>query len=153
MNVCIGGTFNILHKGHRLLIDRAFEISGPNGTVFIGLASGNLTKNKIDVKPLEERKNNLEKYLSEIGVLDQAIVKTITDKFGPSVDGEFDAIVVSPETKKTAEDINYQREKKGNKPLEIIIIPFILAKDGKTISSSRIKNREIDENGEILKRD
>ena len=153
MKVCIGGTFNILHKGHKLLIDRAFEVSGPDGIVFIGLASDILTKNKVDVKPLEERKNNLEKYLFKKGVLNRTIIKPIDDKFGPSIDGEFDAIVVSPETIKTAEEINFNREKKGKKPLEIVEIPFVLAKDGKIISSSRIINKEIDANGEILNRD
>ena len=153
MRVCIGGTFNILHSGHKLLINKAFDAAGINGEVFIGVTSGILTKNKNDVKSLNERVKTLEKYLNEKGLLDRAIIKPITDKYGPSIDDEFDAIVVSPETKKTAEEINHKRIEKRKKPLKIIQIPFLLANNGKPISSSRIKNKEIDANGKILKKD
>ena len=153
MKVCIGGTFNILHSGHKQLIKKAFETAGINGSVFIGLTSKNLIKNKKNVKPLKERKKGLEQYLSEEGFLDRTIIKPIIDKYGPSIDEEFDAIVVSPETIKTAEEINYKRRKKEKKVLKIIQISFVLAKDGMPISSSRINNKEIDENGNILKRD
>ena len=153
MRVCIGGTFNILHSGHKLLIVKAFDLAGKTGSVFIGLTSGELINNKKNVKSLEERKKNLKQYLSKKGFLDRAIIKPITDKYGPSIDEEFDAIVISPETKKTAEDINYQRILREKKPLIIIEIPFILADNGLPISSSRIKNKEIDANGRILKKD
>jgi len=153
MKVCIGGTFRILHKGHKLLIDTAFEIAAPNGYVFIGLASGDLIKNKGKIDTLSNRKTTLEKYLLIKGYQERALIKPIRDKYGPAIDEEFDAIIVSPETKKTAEEINYKRRKKGKKPLKIIQIPFVLADDGMPISSSRIKSKEIDENGNILKRD
>ena len=153
MKVCVGGTFNILHSGHKLLINKAFETAGTEGSVFIGLTSRELTKNKRNVKSLEERKKTLERYLSKRGFLDRAVIKPITDKYGPSIDEEFDTIIVSPGTIKTAEEINYKRRKKGKKPLKIIQIPFVLAEDGVPISSSRIKNKEIDANGKILKRD
>ncbi len=152
MKVCIGGTFNILHSGHKLLIDKAFEAAGIKGSVFIGLTSKELVKNKKNVKPLVERKKALEQYLCEKGFLTRSIIKPIIDKYGPSIDEGFDAIVVSPETIKTAEEINYKRRKKGKKTLKIIQIPFVLGKDGIPIKSSRIYNKEIDENGNFLKR-
>jgi len=46
MRVCIGGTFEFLHKGHKKLIDKAFEIAGKNGFVFIGLTTSEFTKRK-----------------------------------------------------------------------------------------------------------
>jgi len=153
MKVCLGGTFNILHSGHKLLIDKAFEIAGINGSVFIGLTSKGFVKNKKNVKSLIERKKGLEQYLSEKGYLNRSIIKPIFDKYGPSIDDRFDAIVVSPETKKTAEEINYKRKKKGKKALKIIQIPFVLGKDGKPIRSSRIYDKEIDENGNFPKKD
>ena len=153
MRVCIGGTFSILHNGHKVLIDKAFETAGKTGSVFIGLTSGDVINKKKNVKSLEERKKNLKQYLSKRGFLDRAIIKPILDKYGPSIDDEFDAIVISPETKKTAEDINHKRLMKGKKPLKIIEIPFLLADDGFPISSSRIQNKEIDVNGKNLKKD
>ena len=79
--------------------------------------------------------------------------KPIFDKYGPTIDEDFDAIVVSPETRKTAEEINFKRKKNGKKSLKIIEIPFVLGNDRKIISSTRIFKKEIDENGKIPKRD
>ena len=153
MKVCIGGKFNILHSGHKQLINKAFETAGTKGSVFIGITSTDLTKNKKNVKQLEERKKVLEQYLSEKGFLNRTIIKPIVDKYGPSIDEDFDAIVISPETEKIAIEINHERKLKGKKPLKIYKIPFVLAEDGKPISSTRINKKEIDENGNLLNRD
>jgi pantetheine-phosphate adenylyltransferase len=146
----MGGTFNQLHKGHKLLIDKAFELAGEQGSVFIGISAGEIIKEKKDVKSFEERKKIIEKYLYEKDFIKRATVKPIIDKYGPSIKEKFDAIVVSPETRKTAEEINEKRKQKRKKPLEIIQIPFVLAEDGHPISSSRIKKHEIDEDGRLL---
>jgi len=146
----MGGTFSPFHKGHKILIDKAFELAGEEGSVFIGIATGEIIKEKQGVKSFEERKKIVERYLCRKGFVERAIVKPIKDKFGPSVTGEFDAIVVSPETYKTGEEINKKRKKMGKKSLKIIQISFVLAEDGRSISSSRIKKHEIDEEGQIL---
>ena len=153
MKVCLGGTFDLLHKGHKKLIDKAFEIAGKNGFVFIGLATNKITKRKKIVGTYKERQKKLQEYLFEKCSIDRALIKPIADKYGPSIEDDFDAIVVSPETFETAEEINLKRVEKGKKPLKIIKIPFVLAEDGKPISSTRILEKEIDENGRILKDD
>ena len=153
MRICIGGTFDLLHKGHKKLIDKAFKIAGKNGFVFIGLAVNKMTKRKKSVGKFEERKKKLKDYLFEKSFIDRALIKQITDKYGPSVEGDFDAIVVSPETIKTAEEINIKRVENGKKPLKIIQIPFVLAEDDKPISSTRIFRGKIDKYGHILKDD
>ena len=61
MKVCIGGTFNIFHKGHKKLIDKAFQIAGKKGSVFIGLTTGKILNKKPYVKTFEERKEFLLK--------------------------------------------------------------------------------------------
>ncbi len=149
MKVCIGGTFNQLHKGHKVLIDKAFELAGKQGSVFIGISTGEIIKEKRDTKSFEEREKAIKKYLYEKDFIKRAAVKPIIDKYGPSIEEEFDVIVVSPETRKTAEEINEKRKQKGKKPLEIIQIHFVLAQDGCPISSSRIKKHEIDEDGRL----
>ena len=153
MKVCIGGTFNILHKGHKLLIKKAFEISRENGFVFIGISTGNLLKEKKDVKTYTERKKNIEKYITKSEFVNPVKIQPIKDKYGSSVEGDFDAIIVSSETYNVAEEINKKRKQKRKKPLEIIQIPFVLAKDGIPISSTRIKNNEIDPEGTVIERD
>ena len=153
MKVCIGGTFNHLHKGHKLLINKAFETAGKQGQVFIGITTGELTDEKRDVKSFEERKKTVEEYISKEKITVRYLIKPICNKHGPSLDEDFDAIIISPETRPTAEEINKIRKQKGKKPLQIIQIPFVLADDNIPISSSRIRNKEIDKDGRILKRD
>ena len=151
MRVCIGGTFDTLHKGHKLLIDKALQTAGKQGSVFIGVTTENMSKIKGDIKSFRRRRKNIEKYLISKGYINRTIIKEIFDKYGPSIEGNFDSIVVSPETKSTAEEINYKRRQNGKKLLEIVQIPFVLANDDIPISSSRIRKREIDENGINLK--
>jgi len=152
MRVCIGGTFEFLHKGHKKLIDKAFEIAGKNGFVFIGLTTNKITKRK-KIGKINERQKKLQEYLLEKGLFNQVLIKPISDKYGPSIEGDFDAIVVSPETFETANEINIKRIENGKKPLKIIKIHFVLAQDGKLISSTRISRGEIDKNGNVIKDD
>lgn len=150
MKVCFGGTFNILHKGHQYLIDTAFQIAGENGEVLIGLTKGPLTKNKKQLQSYNKRKEQLKIYLTKRGYISQVNIVPIKDKYGPSIEVDYDAIVVSSETRKNAEEINEIRIKNNKKLLKIIEIPLVLAEDKKPISSSRIINEEIDENGRII---
>jgi pantetheine-phosphate adenylyltransferase len=150
MKVCIGGTFNFLHKGHKYLIDKAFQTAGQHDTVFIGVTNGKMLKKKKYVKPFNERVNIIKNYLVSMNFDKRSTIQAIYDRYGVAAEGDFDAIIVSPDTVNTAEEINKNRIKKGKKPLEIIKIPFILADDNKIISSTRILNDEIDEDGKIL---
>jgi pantetheine-phosphate adenylyltransferase len=150
MKICVGGTFNYLHKGHKLLLKKAFESAGKNGEVFIGLSAGNLVRNKKSTKTFETRKKNLEKYLIELGYKNNSTIVPINSKFGLTLVEDFDAIIISPETEKIAIQINKERISKNKKQLKIIKVPFVLAEDGKPISSTRINNKEIDENGHLI---
>ncbi len=150
MKVCIGGTFEILHKGHKKLLTEAFKTAGENGFVFIGLTKQKIQDKKKSIRRYEDRKEELIRFLRERNWLSKSVILPISDKYGLAVDEEYDAIVVSPETYHVAVEINEKRIQKGKKPLKIIKVPFVLAEDGKPISSSRIKNKEINENGELL---
>lgn len=151
MNVCLGGTFYPLHEGHKTLLRKAFQIAGPGGSVFIGVTSASMVKKKKGIASFEKRKQSIEQFLVEEKVIGQAIIQPLFNKFGPTLKGDFDAIVVSPETQLTTEEINRKRRVIGKKPLQIIVVPFVLSKDGKPISSSRIRRKEIDEKGTMLK--
>jgi pantetheine-phosphate adenylyltransferase len=153
MNICLGGTFYPLHKGHKTLLRKAFQVAGQKGSVFIGLTSTTMAKKKKGIASFESRKQSIEQFLAEENVIRQAIIQPLFNKFGPTLYREFDTIVVSPETQSTAEEINRKRKVLGKKPLQIIVIPFVLSEDGKPISSSRIRRKEIDENGVMLKQE
>jgi len=150
MHVCVGGTFYPLHKGHKVLLKKAFQVAGAKGSVFIGVTSAALAKKKGEIASFETRKQSIEQFLAEENVQKQATIQRLSNKFGPTLKGDFDAIVVSPETKPTAEEINKKRKQLGKKPLRIVVIPFVLSEDNQLISSSRIRRMEIDENGAML---
>ena len=147
--VVIGGTFDMLHKGHRALLKKAFEL----GEVTIGLTSDVLAKKikKRKVADFNQRKTELRDFIIKEFKIKPKILK-IKDKFGPTLEEDFDYIVVSPETYKTALLINRKRWKRNKKLIEIVEINFVLAEDKKLISSTRILKEEINEKGKLLKR-
>ena len=144
----MGGTFDILHKGHKALLTRASEIGN---LVLIGLTTDERAiqdRKDIDINSYKTRKKNLEILLASMKLPSKFQIVPLNNDWGPSVVEEsFTAIIVSEETKKTAEKINTIRTQDGKNKLEIVIVPFVKAYDGQKISSSRIRNNEIDSNG------
>lgn len=149
--VCVGGTFEVLHLGHRKLLEEAFKVSD---YVLIGLTSDKFAfrlGKKYRVSPYRRREARLRRFLDTRYRGRYSIIE-LDDAYGVAVEmSELEAIVVSEETKVKAEEINHVRVSRGLKPLEIIVVPLILAEDGKPISSTRVVRGEVDLEGRILK--
>ncbi len=145
--VCLGGTFDQIHLGHKSLLEMAFSTSNE---VIIGLTSdkrANMDRVNEGLCTYEERYANLNFFLSKTFSEKYSIVK-LKDVWGPGIfDKDLEAIIVSEETKHVAFELNKNRKLKDLTELEIITVPLILAKDGKKISSTRIRNNEIDIDG------
>ena len=60
------------------------------------------------------------------------------------------ALIVSEETSSQGDVLNAMRAKRGIGPVRVVVVPMLLAKDGIRISTSRIKNSEIDVNGDYI---
>ena len=56
----------------------------------------------------------------------------------------------SEETSKKGDILNALRKERKLDPVEIITVPMKMASDGNRISSTRIRNSEIDSSGNIL---
>ena len=150
--VAVGGTFDRLHDGHVAILAKAFEIGE---RVVIGIVSDEmeLRKDSAGIAPLEVRMRSLLEMLKLRGWIERAEITIISNPFGPAVsDVALQAIVVSPETRARAEELNKLRTSNGLAALEIVEIPFVLAEDGSPISSVRVMYGEIDVHGKLLKR-
>ncbi|MCD1295362.1 phosphopantetheine adenylyltransferase [Methanocella sp. CWC-04] len=150
MKVAVGGTFQPLHDGHKLLLRKAYWLSHD---VDIGLTSDEMaTGSRVrPVETYEERENKLREWIKkEIGV--EPNIMKINDPYGKTLTEDYDKIVVSPETYPTALKINDIRKSKGFDPIDVILVNYVLAEDGDPISSTRIVKGEIDTHGNLLKR-
>ena len=151
--VGVGGTFDELHKGHRVLLEKAFEVGD---LVWIGLSTDEfarkLQKNH-EISSYESRLNELKSFLVKKGLLSKAKITPLEDPYGPAVTSrEIEAIVVSSETEVGARKINLLRMKRGLPPLEVIVIDMVPAENHVPISTTRIRRGEIDREGYLLKR-
>jgi len=145
--IALGGTFDIIHAGHIALLDKGFSISEK---VIIGLTSDELAekKGKKLLNSFQIRYSTLESLLKEKFSRSLFEIVKLDNDFGPAViDGNVNALVVSEETRSKGELLNKLRLEQGQSPVAIIIVPMVLAKDGSRISTTRIRNSEIDVHG------
>ena len=146
----LGGTFDIIHIGHIELIQKAVSISEK---IIIGLTSDNfISKNGKKINNnFEQRFENLEKAIHDYFPNCSFQIAKLDDDFGPAViEGSVDALVVSEETSKKGDILNALRKDRNLTPVEIITVPMKVASDGNRISSTRIRNSEIDSSGNVL---
>ena len=147
--VAMGGTLDVVHSGHMALLDKAFSISSK---VIIGLSSDQLAK--------KMGKNLTNDYIKRLSLLKSVIEKNfpnssyeiskLENDFGPAViEGSVKALVVSEETSSKGLHLNELRAERNLPPVKILVVPMVLAEDGKAISTTRIKNSEIDGNGNL----
>lgn len=151
--VAVGGTFDEFHKGHKALLMKAFEIGEH---VLIGLCTDEFVKKlgKPHVTaPYEERLKELQAFLKTLGLSDKAEIVPLNDPYGSTLtDTCIQALVVSEETEKTALKINQKRSEAQLPPLTIVTISMVPAENCVPISTTRIREGEIDREGHLLKR-
>jgi len=147
MKVGVAGTFNVLHRGHRTLLNRAFELGD---WVVVGITSDSFPSKKQFHAPLERRTEALRDYLSSTDKKWE--IEVLQDGMGSAAyDRELNMLVVSQGTVQNAERINDIRISKGLKPLVIEEIKHVLGEDCATITSTRVLEEEIDEDGRLLR--
>ena len=147
--VAMGGTFDAIHSGHIALLNKAFSISSK---VIVGLTSDQLATKK--------GKNLANDYSKRLSLLKSVIEKSfpnsvyevskLENDFGPAViEGSVKALVVSKETSNKGLLLNKLRAERNLPSVKIVVVPMVLAEDGKSISTTRIKNSEIDGSGNL----
>lgn len=151
--VGVGGTFDILHRGHKTLLRKALQIGD---RVIVGVTSDRFVKQmkkRHEVHPHSVRAGEIRRFLQEEKALGRTEIVSIEDQYGPAATSpDMDALVISRETLPTAEEINRIRRGSGLPLLELAIVEMILANDGKPILGQRIREGEITRTGRILKK-
>ncbi|MFX1294006.1 MAG: phosphopantetheine adenylyltransferase [Promethearchaeota archaeon] len=151
--VGVAGTFGPLHKGHYLLLEKAFEVGKK---VLIALTTESMLQNKQakeKISPYSIRKQQLEDYLNTQGHKGHYEIIPLEDTFGVAITlAEQEGIVTSEETVKQAEKINEIRKERKLNPLKIFVIKMVNAYNGIPISSTRIRKNEIDFDGNLKNR-
>lgn len=149
--VVVGGTFDVIHKGHKVLLKKAFNLSR---LVSIGLSTDEYAK-KIKSYPVigyGKRKKILEDLLKREGWIKRYEIVPLGDPYGVTTSAEdVEAIVVSEETLGRAREINLIRRRKKLYPLDIICVGMVWAEDKKPITTTRIREGEVDLEGTVLK--
>lgn len=151
--VAVGGTFDQLHKGHKALLGKAFEVGDK---VAVGITSDGFVAKlgkQHRTASFEERKRDVLAYLATQGLANRVEITPLDDSFGLTITNQnLDAIVVSQETERIAWAINRKRQTVGNKPLDVVVVTMIPAENKIPISSTRIRRGEIDRNGHMLQK-
>ena len=147
--VAMGGTFDIIHSGHMALLNKAFSISTK---VIIGVTSDQLAvkKGKNPENDYSKRVSLLKSIIEENFPDSAYEISKLENEFGPAVlEESVKALIVSEETSDKGTLLNKLRAERNLPPVKIVVVPIVLAKDGKAISTTRIKNSEIDSHGNL----
>lgn len=141
----VGGTFDRLHSGHKLLLSMAISRSEQ---VEIHVVNDEIAGRKSPhIQPYDDRVDAIYDWLSEKSYHSVSIFQ-LNDSFGPAPNHESaDAIIATPETIGNCQEINRMRELSGLGKLSILEVPHMLDYSGKIISSSRIRSGMIDSYG------
>uniref|UniRef100_A0A0K8TBU8 Cytidyltransferase-like domain-containing protein n=1 Tax=Lygus hesperus TaxID=30085 RepID=A0A0K8TBU8_LYGHE len=126
-HVALGGTFDRLHTGHKMLLSEAALLTKKR--LLIGLTDTEMLKTKILwelIQPYNERAENVRKFLEEVRPNLEVNVVPLNDVYGPTKDDrDLEVLIVSPETMKGGQKVNEMRQKNGLDPLKIRSIQLV----------------------------
>lgn len=126
-NVCLGGTFDGLHNGHKVFLNDA--LIRTNKELVIGVTDISILKHKLLyelIDPVESRIKNLQDYLIDVNDSISYNIVPIYDHFGPSIEiEELEALVVSEETLKGGLKVNEKRRERNFKELDLVVTQLV----------------------------
>jgi len=145
----LGGTFDRLHAGHRYLLATAFAEAdrvavGVTTDAYLAVhpkAHGGA------IAPYRLRRRRLHDYLLAEYPRRTWTIGPLADGYGRSVEPGIDVLVVSDETREGARRVNVERRRRDLPPLQLVIVPQLLADDLRPLSASRIRAGEVTRTG------
>ncbi|KRX01950.1 hypothetical protein PPERSA_07595 [Pseudocohnilembus persalinus] len=143
--VGLGGTFDYLHSGHKLLLSKALYIAQ---TMVIGITTDSMLQKKQQkeyIQNIHKRIFDTKNYVFLVkGDKNQEVIP-LQDPAGPAGEGQLDALVITPETVSGGEYVNNVRKEKNLETAPFVIIDLIgndsenINKINEKISSTAIR--------------
>lgn len=125
--VVLGGTFDRIHTGHKILLTEA--VLRATNRLVVGVTDESMTNSKKLhelILPVEQRIKEVEDFLNEIDPTLKYDIVPISDAFGPTKsDPDMDMIIVSKETEKGGQKVNELRKQNGLPELDIFCIEVV----------------------------
>lgn len=126
-HVCVGGTFDFMHVGHKLLL--SLSAHSTSQRLVCGVSDAPLLKKKTLrelMQPIGLRIALVDDFLRSIKPSLSYELSALQDGYGPAIiDAELEAIVVSAETAKGGAMCNVKRAEKAMRNLAIIVMPLV----------------------------
>lgn len=149
-HVAVGGTFDRLHAGHRILLAASALLSTQH--VYIGVTGDKLLANKQHaelLEPYDTRRDAAIAYMQAVHPGLHITGGPLLDPKEPTAaatDAKMEALVVSQETVSGAEAINEDRRQRGFLPLTIVVVDLVgkgsKELKGQKLSSTALRARD-----------
>jgi pantetheine-phosphate adenylyltransferase len=109
-----------------------------------------LKKNKKIINDYSKRFESLTNLIEKKFPNSSYVISKLENDFGSAaIEGKVDALIVSEETSNKGEILNTLRKKRNLPPVKVVIVSMVLAEDGSRISTTRIRNSEMDTQGNL----
>ncbi|KAI9295741.1 Nucleotidylyl transferase [Neoconidiobolus thromboides FSU 785] len=145
--IALGGTFDHLHLGHKILLSTALLLA--QDKLFCGIMDDSLLKNKQFAHEIQKNDKRIEiinHFLNLLRPNFKFIIEPIFDPYGPTIhDSTIDTLIVSKETVSGGEAINKKRLEKGYNELNIICIELISDHENKQDIKNKLSSTKIRE--------
>jgi predicted metal-dependent HD superfamily phosphohydrolase/phosphopantetheine adenylyltransferase len=123
-DVVLGGTFDHLHAGHKIMLTLAALLA--EKSLVIGLTADEMLVSKKYRETLESWQVRLQSVLAFLRIISPTLevdLVPLHDMYGPSGDRPYlKALVVSEETAKGGDLVNIKRKENGLDALEVIVV-------------------------------
>lgn len=127
MNSIIGGTYDRLHSGHKILLSESVLLT--KNKLLIGVSDGELLSRKKLAELIEDFDQRCEKLKQFLSIVDpdlDVVTERITDPYGPSItEPDYQCLIVSRETSSGGEKVNEKRIQNNLNKLDIHVIDLV----------------------------
>ena len=133
-SVCVGGTFDRLHAGHKVLLSAAALLA--RNRLVVGVADGPLLRKKPlrpMIEPLEQRAAAVAAFVRSVRPGIECECRPLTDPMGPAAtDPRLGALAASEETASGGAACNDARASRGLRPLDVVVVGLLGGDDDST---------------------